>query len=177
MWGVITNTSIQSYTPDRTANSLITESPWLWDTEMLLFCYRTCRPSQMGLSACFYSPVVDGSCKVSLSPCYTVCLGLPEIGKKTPQLPANFYFFDEVFWSWTGFIYLLHCEAPNLFFEMAEFRVESSPCETLDTLSHHCVTTLSSSGTQAEPRVLKWRIPQIHVPFLPLTKKPWGGDS
>ena len=93
MWGVITNTSIQSYTPDRTANSLITESPWLLDTEMLLFCYRTCRPSQMGLSACFYSPVVDGSCKVSLSPCYTVCLGLPEIGKKNSTITCKFLFF------------------------------------------------------------------------------------
>lgn len=97
--------------------------------------------------------------------------------KKPSQLSANFYFFDEIFWSWTVFIYLLHCEAPNFFFEMAEFSVESSSCETLDTLSHHFVTTLSSSGTQAESRVLKWRIPQIHVPFLPLTKKPWGGDS
>ena len=93
MWGVITNTSIQSYTPDRRANSsLITESLWLLDTEMLLFCYRRCKASQMDLSACFYSPVVDGSCKVSLSPCYTVCLGLPEIGKNPHNYLQIFIF-------------------------------------------------------------------------------------
>lgn len=51
----------------------------------------------MDLSACFYSPVVDGSCKVSLSPCYTVCLGLPEIGKNPHNYLQIFIFLMKSF--------------------------------------------------------------------------------
>lgn len=110
----------------------------------------------MNLSARVYSPVVDGSCKVSLSPCYTVCLGLPKIGKKNPHNYLQILIFLMKSFEVEQFLYISFTVRLQIsFLKWLSSGLSPTSCETLDTLSHHFVTTLSSSGTQAESRVLK----------------------
>lgn len=114
----------------------------------------------------------DRSCKASPSPYCTVCLGLPEIGKKHNYLGrGNFHVLMKSF-EVGQFLYIsliLRLQIP--FFKWPSSGSGPKSRETLDTLSHHFMTTLPSSGTQAASRVLKWSIPQVHVPFPPAPKK------